>query len=110
MNLSSLARLGKVAGIGGIAVGAVVLIFYALIGTIPGLPADRQAEIVTLLAYLGFGIGGIGIIAWSLGDALRSRHTPSITADRGGIAAGRDVHVRDVNTAPRNTLPRKIER
>jgi hypothetical protein len=109
MVLSGLARLGKVAGIGGIAVGALVLLFNQLIGSIPGLPADQQPEIVRLLAYLSFGIGSIGIVAWSLLEAMRSRHIPSVTADRGGIAAGRDVHVRDVNTPPPNTSPRKIK-
>ena len=36
MNLSGLGRLGKVAGIGGIAIGAVVLLLNALIGTTAG--------------------------------------------------------------------------
>jgi hypothetical protein len=64
MNLSGLERLGRIAGIGGISIGAVVLLFNALIGTIPGLPADQQADIVRLLAILCFGIGVIGVIAW----------------------------------------------
>jgi hypothetical protein len=95
MNLSGLGRLGKVAGIGGISIGAVVLLFNALIGTIPGLPPDQQADVVRLLAVLFFGIGIIGIIAW-----LASRRAPpppsipttttTITADHDGMAAGRD--------------------
>jgi hypothetical protein len=97
MNLSGLGRLGKVAGIGGIAIGAVVLLLNALIGTIPGLPADQQAEIVRLLAILSFGIGALGIIAWFAGGQASS--TPSVKADRGSIAAGRDVG--NVNVPPR---------
>jgi hypothetical protein len=91
MNLSGLGRLGKVAGIGGISVGAVILVFNALIGAIPGLPPDQQADVVRLLAFLGFGIGVIGIIAWSAsGRASPPTPTISVTADRGGMAAARD--------------------
>jgi hypothetical protein len=97
MNLSGLGRLGKVAGIGGIAIGAVVLLLNTLIGTIPGLPADQQAEIVKLLAILSFGIGALGIIAWFAGGQASS--SPSVKADHGSIAAGRDV--RNVSSPPR---------
>jgi len=103
MNLSGLGRLGKVAGIGGIAIGAVVLLMNALIGTIPGLPADQQAEIVRLLAILSFGIGALGIIAWL--SAGRASPTPSVEADHGSIAAGRDI--RNVSTAPREPSRRR---
>jgi hypothetical protein len=103
MNLFSLGRLGKVAGIGGIAIGAVVLLLNALIGTIPGLPADQQADILRLLAILGFGIGALGIIAWFA--AGQAAATPSVKADRGSIAAGRDV--RNVNTPPREPNRRR---
>jgi hypothetical protein len=98
MNLSGLGRLGKVAGIGGISIGAVVLLFNALIGTIPGLPHDQQADIVRLLAFLSFGIGGIGIVAWF---AAGRDSKPSVMADRGGIAAGRDVHVNTASPKPK---------
>ena len=102
MNLSGLGRLGKVAGIGGIAIGAVVLILNALIGTIPGLPADQQAEIVKLLAILSFGIGALGIIGWLVAGQASS--TPSVKADRGSIAAGRDANV---NPPPRSPNRRR---
>jgi hypothetical protein len=103
MNLSGLGRLGKVAGIGGIAIGAVVLLLNALIDTIPGLPADQQAEIVRLLAILSFGIGALGIIVWFAGGQVSS--TLSVKADRGSIAAGRDV--RNVNVPPREPKRRQ---
>jgi hypothetical protein len=97
MNLSGLGNLGKVAGIGGISIGAMVLLFNALIGTIPGLPADQQADIVKLLAILCFGIGVLGIIAWFVGGGRHSQPSISVTADHGGTAVGRDSYV---NTAP----------
>ena len=103
MNLSGLGRLGQVGGIAGIAIGAVVLLLNALIGTIPGLPADQQADILRLLAILGFGIGALGIIAWFASGQASS--IPSVKADRGSIAAGRDV--RNVNVPPRETNRRQ---
>jgi hypothetical protein len=103
MNLSGLGRLGKVAGIGGIAIGAVVLLLNALIGTIPGLPADQQAEIVKFLAILSFGIGALGIIAWFASGQVSS--TVSVKADRGSIAAGRDI--RNANVPPREPNRRR---
>jgi hypothetical protein len=92
MSLSGLGRLGKVAGIGGISIGAIVLVYSALIGTIPGLPPNQQADVVRLLAFLSFGIGIVGIIAWFASTrASSSTPTISVTADRGGMAAGRDI-------------------
>jgi hypothetical protein len=110
MNLFGLGRLGKVAGIGGLCIAGVFRAFDALIGTIPGLPLDRQADIVWILAilsFLSFVIGVIGIIAWVAVGLLASRSVPTSTpsmvvmADRGSIAAGRDI--RDVDTASRKT-------
>ena len=81
MDLSGLERLGKVAGISGISVGAVVLLLNGLIGTIPGLPADQQAGIVRLLAILSFGIGAVGnprlVREWAIckPKGLHSRHS-----------------------------------
>jgi hypothetical protein len=103
MTLSGLGRLGKVAGIGGIAIGAVVLLLNALIGTIPGLPADQQPEIVKLLAILSFGIGVLGIIVWLAGGQASSM--PSVKADRGSFAAGHDI--RNVNIPPREPKRRR---
>src|SRR6202035_1388982 len=105
MNLSGLRRLGKVAGIGGIAIGAVVLLLNALIGTIPGLPADQQAEIVKFLAILSFGIGALGIIAWFAGGKASS--TTSVKADHGSFAAGRDMSNVNLNTPPREPRRRR---
>ena len=108
MDLSSLGRLGKVAGIGGISIGAVVLVFNALIGTIPGLPPNQQADVVRLLAFLSFGIGIAGIIAW-FASARASPPTPtiSVTADHGSTAAGRDIIGATKGSKPRPAPQRR---
>jgi hypothetical protein len=55
--------LGKYAGLGGICIGLVLLIFLAILKK--NLPSPNQAySIVKQLMYLTFAIGVIGIIAW----------------------------------------------
>ena len=52
MNIGSLAALGKIAGIGGIALGVVALIFGKLVGAVAGVPADERAATVQIYALL----------------------------------------------------------
>ena len=61
MDLSQLKPLGEVAGIGGIALGVVVLVLRPLIRSIAGLPKDSRAGPVKLIAIGCFVIGGLGI-------------------------------------------------
>jgi hypothetical protein len=67
MDLSQLKSLGEVAGIGGIALGVVVLVLRPLIATIAGLPKDSRAGPVKLIAIGCFVIGVLGIAAWTIG-------------------------------------------
>jgi hypothetical protein len=93
MNLSGLQQLGKVAGIGGISIGAVVLLLYALIGTIPGLPADQQADVVKFVAILCFGTGVIGIIAWFAIGRPSSRRVSTTGFQSPATAAEGNVNI-----------------
>jgi hypothetical protein len=68
MDLSQLKSLGEVAGIGGIALGVVVLLVRPLIGTIPGLPENARAGTVKWIAAGCFVIGALGIVAWTVGN------------------------------------------
>src|SRR4051794_22964633 len=67
MDLSQLKSLGEAAGIGGIALGVVVLLVRPLIGTIAGLPESARAGTVKWIAVGCFTIGALGIVAWTLG-------------------------------------------
>jgi hypothetical protein len=67
MDLSQLKSLGEIAGIGGIALGVVVLVLRPLIATIAGLPKDARAGPVKLIAIGCFVIGALGIAAWTVG-------------------------------------------
>jgi len=64
VDLSQLELLGKVAGIGGIAIGAVVVIFRAILDKSSSVPAKQRAAILRLLAIGAFSLGALGIIAW----------------------------------------------
>src|SRR5262249_23035905 len=86
-------RLGKVAGIAGISVGAVVLLLNALVGTIPGLPLDQRADIVRLLAALSFGIGVIGLIAWLLSRRPARSDVSTVGVQSPAVSAGGGVDI-----------------
>jgi hypothetical protein len=86
-----LTGLGKVAGIGGIALGAVVLLVRPLIEqALPGLDPAARAQAVQVIAIGAFALGGLGILSWVAGKTTG----PSVRTggDRSpGIVAGRDV-------------------
>lgn len=104
MNLSSLEGLGKVAGIAGISIGAVVLLFNGLIGTIPSLPDGQQAGIVKLLAILCFGIGVIGIVTWFVNGRPASRGVSTRGSQSPATMAGGDVDVSYGGTVPEQSV------
>ena len=58
MDLSQLKSVGEIAGIGGIALGVVVLLVRPLIGTISGLPKIRQR-------IEGRQVGSLGTSVWT---------------------------------------------
>ena len=51
MDLSSLASLGKVAGLGGIAIGLVVLLVRPMIDRVSTVPAAQRAPMLRLIAW-----------------------------------------------------------
>ena len=73
MDLSSLASLGKVAGVGGIAIGAVVLLVRPLIDK-AGKAKPEQLALFRLIAIGAFAIGVLGIVAWAMGTGGGSTH------------------------------------
>jgi hypothetical protein len=64
MDLSSLAELGKVAGIGGLAIGMIVLIARLMIERTKDLPRAERGPTFRLIAIGAFAIGSLGILAW----------------------------------------------
>jgi hypothetical protein len=66
MDLSSLAELGKVAGVAGIAIGMIALIARAVIDRTSLLPRAERAPMFRFVAVGAFAIGAFGILAWLL--------------------------------------------
>jgi hypothetical protein len=64
MDLSSLAELGKVAGVAGIAIGLVAMLAPQFIKGASSLPRAERGPMLRLVAIGAFAIGGLGIIAW----------------------------------------------
>jgi hypothetical protein len=69
-----LSSLGKVAGLGGIALGVFLLLFQGVLEKqfLPeaGLGSSQAFTIILALMILTFGIAGIGIIAWLISRAI----------------------------------------
>jgi hypothetical protein len=68
MNPSQLAGLGKVAGIGGIALGAVVLLLRPVIEQAPTLPDPIHGRLSLTIAIGAFVIGALGMVLWVVGN------------------------------------------
>jgi hypothetical protein len=66
-----LGSVGKVAGLGGIALGVFLLIFRGVLEKqfLPqaGLDSAQAFSVILTLMILTFGIAGIGMIAWLIG-------------------------------------------
>jgi len=85
-----LSALGKVAGIGGIALGVFLLLFRGVLEKelLPksGLDPKQGYAIILSLMIFTFGIAGIGVIAWLIGRATSPK--APISASALGVLAG----------------------
>lgn len=74
MQTDVLTSLGKIAGLGGIAVGVLMLVFRDVLNQklLPetGLNSDQAYHIIWALVVFTFGIASIGVIAWIVGRAV----------------------------------------
>jgi hypothetical protein len=102
--LSSLAALGKIAGLAGIALGVVVLLLHPVIQKLSPVPAKRREPLIRLVIIGAFGIGALGIVAWWSG----SGGSQVVTSGPCGVAAGGTASGNTINcgTVP-NTPPNK---
>jgi hypothetical protein len=64
VDLSSLAELGKVAGVAGIAIGLIALLAPQFIKGASSLPRAERGPMLRLVTIGAFAIGGLGIVAW----------------------------------------------
>jgi hypothetical protein len=98
VDISSLASLGKIAGLGGISVGAIVLLMRPMIKQALGLPAAERAPMLRLIALGAFAVGALGIVAWlaiGLGGGGVTGGTCGVTTG-GGTASGNKIECGNV--------------
>ncbi len=74
MDLNALAGLGKIAGIAGIAVGALVLIFSGVIrkNIFPGLTKDQGYKVIRMIVMIAGAIAFVGLGAWVYRDVVKN--------------------------------------
>jgi hypothetical protein len=94
MDLSSLASLGKIAGLGGIAIGAVVLLIRPIIDRVSSVPTAARAPMLRFVAMGAFGVGALEIVAW----LVSGLSVGNVNADRGGVAIKGDITNSTVTT------------
>ena len=93
MDLSQLKSLGEIAGIGGIALGVVVLLGRPLIASIAGLPKEARAGTVKLIAIGCFAIGVLGIAAWTISSQSGGRQVSTRGADSPAVINSGDTTI-----------------
>jgi len=84
MDSKLLQGLGKIAGLGGIAVGVVLLLFRDFLKQkfLPsqGLPPEQGYHILLAFLILTFGIGAVGVVAWIIGKTVAPGKSASFSA------------------------------
>jgi O-antigen/teichoic acid export membrane protein len=90
----SLATLGSIAGLGGIAIGAVVLLLRPMIDK-SGKAKPEVLGLFRLIAIGAFAIGALGVLVWGLSGSGATQVTAGSCA-----VAGRDQSRNTVNCAP----------
>jgi hypothetical protein len=96
VDLSSLASLGKIAGLGGLAIGLVALLVRPIIDRVSSVPSPKRDPTLRFIATGAFGIGALGIVAWLISGLSGG----NVTAQGGGVAAGRDISGTITTNAP----------
>lgn len=74
MDLNALADLGRIAGIAGIAIGALVLIFSSVIrkNIFPGLTTDQGYKVIRMILVFAGMLAFVGIGAWVYLDVVKN--------------------------------------
>ena len=80
-NLDLLEKLGKVAGIAGIAVGALVLIFGGIIqkNIFPGMTKEQGYSIIKMMILAASALAMRGIAAWVYTDFKKNKQEKKST-------------------------------
>ena len=105
MDLSQLKSLGEVAGIGGLAIGAVLLLVRPLIDKLGILPAAQRGPLFRLIAGGAFGIGVLGISAWLIAGMAGGPTASTAGSGSPAIIGGGNVSVGPTAPTPPAATP-----
>jgi hypothetical protein len=81
MDFSQLVGLGRVAGIGGLGLGVVVLLLKPVIEQSPTLSEPARGWLLLTVAIGAFAIGALGLIVWRLGSRSGAQVAQSLGDD-----------------------------
>jgi hypothetical protein len=99
LDLSQLEPLGKAAGMGGIAIGAVVLLIHRIIDKTSSVPVKQRASTLRLIAIRAFGVGALGIMAWVVNGWSGGQHAATRGNDSPAIISGGNVAISPAGAA-----------
>jgi len=105
LDFVQLESLGKVAGIGGIAVGSFVLIVSGIVAKTSSVPAKQRAAMLRLLAIGAFGVGALGIVAWIAAGWGGGQHASTRGDDSPAAISGGNVTIGPAGPAVGSTAP-----
>ncbi|WP_417609836.1 hypothetical protein [Owenweeksia hongkongensis] len=98
MNIEALENLGKIAGIAGISIGALVLIFGSVIrkNIFPGLTKEQGYTVIRMMIIGACVLALVGIAAWIYVDVQKNQR------DKEAILVSKYItgHVKDVEGKP----------
>jgi hypothetical protein len=104
MDMKALTGLGKVAGIGGIALGVVAILLKDVLSNrvFQGLPPERAYQLLFVITIGLFVLGALGILAWVLAKRAASSGAAKVHAEGGSVAFGDKAkgNVVTINNSP----------
>jgi hypothetical protein len=105
LDIAQLEPLGRVAGIGGIALGAVVLIIRGIIAKTSSVSTKQRAATLRLVATGAFAIGALGIIAWIANGWGGGQHASTRGDDSPAVISGGSATIGPDAPASGSTAP-----
>jgi hypothetical protein len=108
MDLSSLAEVGQVAGVAGVAIGMIVLLVRPMIEGARELPRSERAPMFRRIAIGSFTVGGLGILAWVMATVVgmpSGSGGGNCNVTSGGIGSGGNKVNCDFRPLSRATKP-----
>jgi len=110
MDLSLLEKLGKVASVPGIALGALVLVLLAILNSVGALPEAWRGPITIVIAVGVLLLALLAVAAWARGQRAGAQiaraegdHSPASNVDRTKTGGSQTATAKGNNSPASNT-------